>query len=182
MTIKVENQATVPVKDLEGQVQRVIECLPVEHLRGFSRVVFVDRISDPRIDKAMAETLPLLYHPRMPGTTSAFGEVALVVLQQKDASFLKRLAARAQAKAQIAQCVLALVAQHYLVTVSSRKKKGGGIERAAREYVEKYFVVWRDRQAGFRAKLFRPLVPYLEKWQKAARKHYAEQARKKAAS
>jgi hypothetical protein len=81
----------------------------------------------------------------------------------------------------LAQAVLSLAAQHYIVTVSSRKKKGGGVERAAREYVERYFAVWRDRQGGFRAKLFRPLIPYLERWQKSARKYAAEQARKKAA-
>lgn len=181
MAIKVENQSAVAVTDLEGQVQRVVDCVPVEHLRGFTRVVFVDRISDPRLENSLTDTLPLLYHPRMPGVPSAFGEVALAILKQEDQSWLKRMAARAQFKAQIAQCVLALLAQHYLVTVSSRKKKGGGIERAAREYVEKYFVVWRDRQSGLRARLFRPLLPYLERWQKSARKYYAEQARKKAA-
>jgi hypothetical protein len=182
MAIKVENHATVSVKQLEEHVQRVVECVPIEHLRGFSRVVFVDRIDDPRLDKSLTETLPLLYHPKLPGTTSAFGEIALASLKQRDASFLKRLAARAQMRAQITQCVLALLAQHYLITVSSRKKKGGGMERAAREYVEKYAKVWRDRQGGFRAKLFRPLIPYLERWQKSARKYYAEQARKKAAN
>jgi hypothetical protein len=182
MTIKVENRATVRVKELEAQVQRVVECVPIEHLRGFSRVVFVDRIEDPRLEKSLTDTLPLLYHPRMPGTTSAFGEIALAILEQRDAAWIRRLAARAQMRVQIAQCVLALLAQHYMVTVSSRKKNGGGIERAAREYVEKYFTVWRDRQGGLRAKLFRPLVPYLERWQKSARKHYAEQARKKAAN
>lgn len=181
MAIKVENHSSVPVKDLEGQVQRAVECVPVEHLRGFSRFVFVDKIEDPRLDKSLTETLPLLYHPKMPGNASAFGEVALPILQQRDQSWLKRMAAKAQFKAQIAQCVLAILAQHYLVTLSSRKKKGGGIERAAREYVEKYFVVWRDRQSGIRAKLFKPLIPYLERWQKSARKYYAEQARKKAA-
>jgi hypothetical protein len=181
MAIKVENQATIAVKELEDQVQRVVECVPVEHLRGFSRVVFVDRIDDPRLDRDLVDKLPLLYHPRVPGTPAAYGEVALGILLPKDVSWLKRLAARAQLRAVIAQSVLALVAQHHLFTVSSRKKKGGGIERAARDYIEKYSKVWRDRQGGVRAKLFKPLIPYLEKWQKSARKYQAEQARKKAA-
>lgn len=182
MAIKVENSATIPVKALDEQVQRVIECVPVEHLRGFSRIVFVDKISDPRLAKDLTEKLPALYHPRVPGSPSAFGEIALAILQPTNVSLIKKLAAKAQLKALIAQTVLTLLAQHYLVTVSSRKKKGPGIEKAAREYVEKYFKIWRDSQGGLRAKLFRPLVPYLEKWQKTARKYAADQARKKAAS
>jgi hypothetical protein len=181
MAIKVENLSTIAVKNLDEQVQRVVECVPVEHMRGLARVVFVDRIADPRLDAKLTAQLPVLYHPRMPGTPSAFGEIALAILFPPDASAFKRLLARAQSRAMLAQAVLSLAAQHYIVTVSSRKKKGGGVERAAREYVERYFAVWRDRQGGFRAKLFRPLIPYLERWQKSARKYAAEQARKKAA-
>ena len=181
MAIKVENHATIAVKNLEEEVQRVVECVPVEHMRGLSRVVFVDRIEDPRIDAKLAASLPVLYHPRMPGTPSAFGEIALAILFPPDASALKKLLARAQSRALVAQAVLSLAAQHYIVTVSSRKKKGAGVERVAREYIERYFKVWRDRQGGVRARLFRPLIPYLERWQKSARKYAAEQARKKAA-
>jgi hypothetical protein len=182
MAIKVENHASIPVKELETQVQQALDCVPVEHLRGFSRIVFVDRIENPRLERSLTENLPVLYHPRMPGAASAFGEVALAVLQPQDVSWLKRTAARSQARAIIAQSVLSLAAQHYLLTVSSRKKKGPEVERAMREYVKKYFVVWRDRQTGWRARLFRPLVPYLERWQKSAAKYAAEQARKKAAN
>lgn len=182
MAIKVENQASVqvPVKNLDDQVQGVVDCVPVEHLRGLGRIVFVDRISDPRLDKSLTESLPVLYRPRLPGQASASGEIAVAILFPPDASWFKRWMARNQAKAMIAQAVLSLAAQHYLVTLSSRKKKGGGIERAAREYIEKYFKIWRERQSGLRAKLFKPLVPYLERWQKSARKYQAEQARKKA--
>jgi hypothetical protein len=183
MAIKVENAATVqaPVKNVEELIQRAFECVPVEHLRGFSKVVLVDRIEDPRLDAALTANLPVLYRPRMPGQTSASGEIAVAVAFPPDANLLKRLLARGQARALVAQFALSLAAQHYLVTLSSRKKKGGGVERAAREYVEKYFAVWRERQGGLRAKLFKPLIPYLERWQKSARKYQAEQARKKAA-
>ena len=183
MAIKVENRATVtaPVKNLDELIQRALECVPVEHLRGLGRVVLVDRIEDPRLDPSLTANLPVLYRPRMPGQASASGEIALAVVFPPDASLFKRLMARSQARALVAQLALSLAAQHYLVTLSSRKKKGGGIERAAREYVEKYFAVWRDRQGGLRARLFKPLIPYLERWQKSARKYQAEQARKKAA-
>ena len=79
MAIKVEHHASVAIKNLDDQVQRVVECVPVEHLRGLGRVVFVDRIEDQRIDAKLAATLPVLYHPRMPGTPSAFGEIALAI-------------------------------------------------------------------------------------------------------
>src|SRR5262249_2143274 len=77
---KVENQATIAVKNLDDEVQRVVECVPVEHMRGLGRIVFVDRIEDPRLDAKLAATLPVLYHPRMPGTPTAFGEIALPIL------------------------------------------------------------------------------------------------------
>jgi hypothetical protein len=170
MPVRIEYQSTVRVADLEAQIEKALDCVPVEHLRGFGRVRVVDRIDDPRLPKAQTEQLPILYHPRIPGTPSAFGEIALAVVFPTE-SFINR-------KPIIAQYVLTLVAQHYLFTLTSRKKRGGEIERAARDYVQKYFNVWRERQGGLRARLFRPLVPYIEKWQKSIRR---ADARRKAA-
>lgn len=180
MPIKVENRSSMAVKDLEVQIQNAVDCLPAEHLRGFGRILVVDTIRDPRLAVEQTQNLPALYHPRIPGTPAAFGEIALTVLLPK-ATFFKRMAARAQFRASLAVAVFSLAAQHYLVTISSRKKKGGGIERVAREYVDRYFKIWRDRQGGVRARLFRPLIPYLERWQKSVRRRYAEEARKRAA-
>jgi hypothetical protein len=182
MPIKVENRSNVPVKDLEQQINEAFDILPAEHRRGFGRIVVVDRIEDPRLTKEQTENLPLLYRPKMPGLATAFGEIAMGVLRPSDASLLKRIAAKSQGKALIAQSVISLVAQHYYFTLSSRKKKGPEIERAVREYVEKYFKVWRDRQGGLRARIFKPLIPYLERWQKSARKYQIEQAHKKRAA
>ncbi len=138
MAIKVENTATIPVKALEEQVQRAVSCVPVEHLRGFSRVVFVDKITDPRVAKDLADKLPALYHPRVPGTPSAYGEIALAILLPSNVSWLKKLAAKAQTKALIAQTVLTLLAQHYLVTVSSRRRHPDrkGCSRIRREVLQ----------------------------------------------
>ena len=182
MPIKVENRSTVAVKDLEQQINEAFDILPAEHRRGFGRIVVVDRIEDSRLTKEQTENLPLLYRPKMPGLATAFGEIAMGVLRPSEGSFLKRIAAKSQGKALVAQSVISLVAQHYYFTLSSRKKKGPEIERAVREYVEKYFKVWRDRQGGLRAKIFKPLVPYLERWQKSARKYQIEQAHKKRAA
>ena len=38
MAIKVEVLSTIPVRNLESLVQGAVECLPVEHLRGFARI------------------------------------------------------------------------------------------------------------------------------------------------
>jgi hypothetical protein len=179
MPVRIENQSTIQLADLEAQIDKVLDCVPVEHLRGFGRIRVVDRISDPRLPKAQSEILPVLYHPRLPGTPSAFGEIALAVVFPAE-SFFKRLMRRANRKPIVAELVLSLVAQHYLFTLTSRKKKGGEIERAARDYVQKYFKVWRDRQSGLRARLFKPLVPFVERWQKSLRR--AEASRRKAAS
>jgi hypothetical protein len=176
MPVKIEHQSTIPVADLEAQIEKVLDCVPVEHLRGFGRIRVVDRITDPRLPKAQAEQLPVLYHPRVPGTPSAFGEIALAVVFPAESLF-KRLVRRANRKPIIAELVLTLVAQHYLFTLTSRKKKGGEIERAAREYVQRYFKVWRDRQGGLRARLFKPLVPYIERWQKSLRRAHASRGK-----
>ena len=182
MAIKIENRSSIAVKELEAQLQNAADVIPVEHWRGFSRIVVVDRIENARLSKEQTEGLPVLYHPKMPGVASAYGEIALAVLVPDNLSWWKRRMAKAQLKAMLAQSVISIAAQHYIVTLQSRmKKKGPGVEKALREYVERYFVVWRDRQSGLRARLFRPLVPYLEKWQKSARRYQVEQARKKAA-
>jgi hypothetical protein len=177
MPVKIENHATVRVPGLEEQIEKALDCVPVEHLRGFGRVRVVDRIEDPRLPKAQTDQLPILYHPRIPGTPAAFGEIALAVVFPAE-SFLKRLVRRANRKPIVAELALTLAAQHYLFTLTSRKKRGGEIERAARDYVQRYFKVWRDRQGGLRARLFRPLVPLIERWQKSVRR---SQARRKAA-
>jgi hypothetical protein len=180
MSIKVENRSTIAIKHLEKQIERAFDCVPAEHSRGFTRIVIVDRIDDPRHPKDQVVELPFLYHPRIPGMPSAFGEIALATLFPANESWYRRVVRRMQARPLLAQAVLSLAAQHYLITISSRKKKGSGIERAVREYLDKYFRIWRERNGGWRAKVFKPLLPYLEKWQKSARRYMAEQARKKA--
>lgn len=183
MAIKVENTATVEIKDVEAQIQKAVECLPIEHLRGFGKIRVVDRIEDARLPQDQLAKLPVLYRPRLSGASQASGEIALAILLPSDVSFWKRRLAKAQIKPMIAQSVFSIAAQHHIITVSNRKMKDqASVERSVREYVEKYFKIWRERQGGLRAKLFKPLVPYLERWQKSVRKYYAEQARKKASS
>src|SRR4029079_555087 len=133
MPIKVEDRSSIKIPKIEEQINLVIDCVPVEHLRGFTRIVLVDTIEDAPLPREQTEKLPALYRPKTPGMSSAFGEIAVSILVPK-ANPLKRLGARAQLRAIVAQRVLTLVAQHYLITLKSGKKRGGEIERAAREY------------------------------------------------
>jgi hypothetical protein len=47
--------------------------------------------------------------------------------------------------------------------------------------MEKYHQLWREQQGGWRAQLFKPLRPYLDRWARQLRKRYeAEQKRRQA--
>src|SRR5688572_432766 len=123
MPLKIENRSSSPIGGLEQHIAAAAEVVPAEHLRGLSRIVVVDRIDDPRLPKDQAASLPALYFPRVPGSPSAYGEIALGVLLP-EASFFKRFLAKSQLRANLVQCTLLVIAQHHLVTISSRKKAG----------------------------------------------------------
>jgi hypothetical protein len=177
MAIKVENKASLKLpKNTEAVIQSVFDTVPVEHLRGLNRIVLVDRIApDPRIPQNMSD-LPGLYHPRV-GTSQPWCEVALGVLLQSE-GFFKRLAARLNYKPNLAYLIFSLQAQHYYLTLSHGIKKHQ-YESAIKAYIEKHHEVWREKQAGWRAKLFKPLRPYLDKWAKKLQKRYAEEQKRK---
>ena len=179
MAIKVENKSTIKLpKKTEAIIQSVFDTVPVEHLRGLSRVVLVDRITpDPRLPAKLSE-LPGIYYPRQ-GTSQPFCEVALGVLLQSD-GFFKRLAAKLNFKPNLAYLILSLQAQHYHLTLKHGIKKNQ-YEGAIKVYIEKYHGIWREKQAGWRAKLFKPIQPYLNKWAKKLQKRYAEEQRRKSA-
>lgn len=178
MAIKVENQASAKVpRKTEEIIQSALDVVPREHMRGLSRVVLVDTVHpDPRLPIAPGTQLPGLYHPRL-GNDKPWFEVALSALLPRE-SFFKRLASRLNYKANLVGLVLSLQAQHYHLTLSHGIKKHQ-YEGAIRNYVEKYFEVWRQQQGGTRIKLFKPLRPYLEKWSRQLRKKYQEEQRKK---
>ncbi|MBL8167903.1 MAG: hypothetical protein JNJ50_07105 [Acidobacteria bacterium] len=181
MAIKVENQASVKVpKNAEEAIQSALDAVPREHLRGLSKVVLVDRIIPERrvAMPANISELPGLYHPKQ-GPSQPWFEIAVSALLPAD-SFFKRLAARLNFKPNLVYLVLSLQAQHYYLTLSHGIKKNQ-YEGAVRSYVEQYHNAWREKQGGWRVKLFKPLRPFLEKWTKSLRKKYqAEQKRKSA--
>lgn len=179
MSVKIENLTTKPVKNLQINVEKVLAIIPAEHLRGFTRLVFVDLITEPRISAAQRSSLPALYHPKM-GGQMAWGEVAVTVLIPKE-KLSQRLMSRLALKPNIAQVVLSLVAQHYYLTLSKGIKKNQ-LETACRSYAEKYFEKWRENQGGLRMKLTKPFRPFLDRMAKKLSKKYKQEVERKKAT
>jgi hypothetical protein len=183
MSIKIENQASIKLpKKTEETIDSVLETVPREHIRGLSRIVLVDKIvPDSRMPKGAIQNisdLPGLYHPRQ-GNQQPWAEIALGMLLPRD-SFFKRFAGRMNFKPNLAYLVLSLQAQHYFLTLSHGIKKNQ-YEGAIRSYVEQYHKTWREKQSGWRGRLFKPLQPYIEKWVRGLRKKYnVEQKRRRA--
>jgi len=179
MPIKVENKATIKApKKTEETIQSVFEVIPKEHTRNLSKVVLVDKIApDPRIQIPNATDLPGLYHPRQ-GNVQPWCEIALGALLTTSEGFFKRLAARLNFKPNLAYLALSLQAQHYHLTLSHGIKKHQ-YEGAIRSYIERYHEIWREKQAGWRTKLFKPLRPWLDKWARQLRKRYQQEQKQR---
>jgi len=180
MPIRIENKSSrkLPAQT-ESVINSALDVLPREHQRGLTRLVLVDQINpDPRLMAHLnAAELPGLYHPRV-GNEQPWLEVAVNVLLPRQ-GFFKQLAARLNYKLNLVSLLMSLVAQHYHLSFSHGVKKNQ-YERAVRAYIDKYFAIWRERNAGWRAKLFKPVAPYLEKMsRKLKQKYEAEQRRAK---
>ena len=177
--MKIENKATikVPAKP-EEIIESVFEVLPREHLRGMTRVVLVDQIlPDSRMAAANLTDLPGLYHPRQ-GTQQPWCEISVKTLLQGEEGLLKRLAAKLNYKPNLAYLVFSLQAQHYYLTLSHGIKKHQ-YEGAIRSYVEQHHRSWREKQSGWRGRIFKPIQPFLDRWARKLKKRYDEEKRKK---
>jgi hypothetical protein len=178
MAIKIDNKATLkcPAKT-ETIINSALDVIPREHMRGLQRIVLVDFIApqQQRIHIPNASDLPGMYHPRQ-GTEQPFFEIALGVLLPSSKGFFQKLAARLNYKINLIGLVHSLQAQHYHLTLSHGVKKNQ-YEKAVRSYMEKYFEVWRERNGGWRAKVFKPFKPLIERWSKKLRKRYAAEQR-----
>lgn len=179
MPLKIENQNTLNINfaKLQKHLEAVLEVIPPEHTRGLTKIVVVDQIGEPRLDPKQRAELPGLYHPKMPGS-APWLEIALRPLLPKE-SFWKRIGGRLSFKPNVTGVMLSLIGQHYHLTLVHGVKKGQ-YEQAVRAYVEKQFAEYNRRRGGWRAKLFKPIQPLLEKWAKKLKKRYDEEARKKA--
>lgn len=179
MAIKIDNQASIKLPpNTEQIINSALEVIPREHMRGLNRVVIVDFIStqQQRVQIPNATELPGIYHPRI-GNEQPYFEIALGVLIPSSKGFFQRLAAKLNYKVNLVGIIHSLQAQHYHLTLSHGIKKHQ-YEKVIRSYMEKYFEIWRERNAGWRSKIFKPLQPLIEKWSKKLKKRYEEEQRK----
>src|ERR1044071_2193313 len=137
MAIKIEDQSSRKLpKGIPTQIEKMLESIPREHLRGIERLRLVNTINDPRLKTQQQRTdLPGLYHPRQ-GAQPAWLEVAVDVLLPKSKPLFKRLIPRLSFKGNLAAVIFSLVGQHYYLTLRHSIRKGQ-LETAVRNYTEK---------------------------------------------
>jgi len=177
MAIKIENTSTVSMpRNTIAHIQKIIETIPREHLRGIDRLRLVDIISDPRSRFEQASQLPGLYHPRQ-GTQAAWLEVSTKVLLPPKRPFFKQILPRISFKGNLASVIFSLAGQHYYLTLRHSVKKGQ-IEPSVRAYTEKYLKLWSENQHSLRTRIFKPLQPTFERWAKALQRQAAKERKK----
>ncbi|HEX8289757.1 MAG TPA: hypothetical protein VF556_17380 [Pyrinomonadaceae bacterium] len=180
--IRIENQASFELpKETETQINKILDFLPIEHLRGLEKVRLVDFINDPRLknmDVPVKGDLPGLYHPKM-GTQNAWLELSMGALLQPTENFSKRWMAKSSFKGNLAGMIFSLVGQHYYLTLRHSVKKQS-LEPQIRQYAEKNLKAWSETQQvnNFRTKMLKPFRPYIEKWAKWLNKKALEAQKK----
>ncbi|MGB7208037.1 MAG: hypothetical protein WBD27_05195 [Pyrinomonadaceae bacterium] len=168
--IRVENQATFTLpKDTEAHIEKVMDFLPTEQIRGLEKIRLVDFINDPRLknlDTPIKGDLPGLYHPRQ-GNQVPWLELSMGALLQPTEGFAKKWMAKSSFKGNMAGLLFSLVGQHYYLTLRHSIKKQS-LEPQIRQYAEKNLRAWSEKQNvnSFRAKLFKPFRPMIERWAK----------------
>jgi hypothetical protein len=168
--VRIENQATFPLPPYtEDHIKKVLDFLPIEHLRGLERVKLVDFINDPRLknmETPLKGDLPGLYHPKA-GNQGAWLEMSMGALLQPTEGFAKKWMAKSGFKGNLAGLAFSLVGQHYYLTLKHSVKKQS-LEPQIRQYAEKNLRAWsaQNEQNSLRAKIFKPFRPMLERWAK----------------
>ncbi len=180
--IRIENKASFPLpKGTEENIIKVLDFLPVEQIRGVEKIKLVDYINDPRLknlDTPLKGDLPGLYHPRQ-GNQAPWMEMSMGALLQPTETFIKKFMAKSSFKGNLAGLIFSLVGQHYYLTLRHSVKKGG-LEPQIRQFAEKNLRAWSEKQNAnsFRAKLFKPFRPALERWAKWLNKKAADAKKK----
>jgi hypothetical protein len=180
--VRVENQASFDLpKDTEATILKIVDFLPTEHVRGLERIRLVDFINDPRLknmETPVKGDLPGLYHPRA-GNQAPWVEVSMGALLQPTESWGKKMMAKSAFKGNLAGLIFSLVGQHYYLTLRHSVKKQS-LEPQIRQYAEKNLKSWSaaNENTGFRARLFKPFRPTLERWAKWLNKKAAESQKK----
>ncbi len=176
--VKIDNQSALQLpKGAIEHINKVLDYLPTEHIRGLDRVKLVDYISDPRLKNAdlpVKGDLPGLYHPRQ-GNQAPWMEMSMGALLQPNEGFAKKFMAKTSFKGNIAGLIFSLIGQHYYLTLRHSVKKQS-LEPQIRQYAEKNLRTWSEKQSAgsARAKFFKPFRPALERWAKWLNKKAAD--------
>ena len=178
-TLKIDNQATITLpKDSEAFLNKALEIIPQEHVRGLAYLRLVDVIVEPRLRAIpQASNLPGLYHPKQ-GTQQPWLEIAAGVLLPPQEGWIKRIAAKSSFKRNLVALSYSLIAQHYHLTFRHSVKKTQ-LEGVVKSYTEKYLRVWAEKNQSRRARWLKPLQPTFEKWVKALQKKQVAYDKKK---
>ncbi|MDQ3088706.1 MAG: hypothetical protein M3Q78_08920, partial [Acidobacteriota bacterium] len=165
-------------KGAEENINKIIAFLPAEHIRGLERIRLVDFINNPQLKNMpvpIKGDLPGLYHPKVQNK-NAWLEISTGALLQPTEGFGKRWMAKTSFKSNLAGLIFSLVAQHYYFTLRHSVKKQN-LEPQIRQYAQKNLKDWSEKQSenSKRAKLFKPLRPYMERWAKWLNKKAAAQ-------
>ena len=177
--LKIENQSSIDLpKGAEENINKIIAFLPAEHIRGLERIRLVDFINNPQLKNMpvpIKGDLPGLYHPKVQNK-NAWLEISTGALLQPTEGFGKRWMAKTSFKSNLAGLIFSLVGQHYYLTLRHSVKKGS-LEPQIRQYAQKNLKDWSEKQSenSKRAKLFKPLRPYMERWAKWLNKKAAAQ-------
>src|ERR1044071_5599416 len=175
--IEIEEGVHLPAKS-QNQIEKILECLPREHLRGVERIKLVNGISDPRVKHLQQHTdLPGLYHPKQ-GAQAAWLEIAAGVLLPRSNPLTKRIMPRLSFRGNLAASVFSLRGQHYYLT-GRHSIKRSQIEAAVRSYTEKHLRAWHERQHTLRSRIFKPFQPTLERWGRSLQKRAAAERKRK---
>ena len=180
--VRIDNQAGFPLpKDVEQHMNKVLDFLPTEHIRGLDKIKLVDYINDPRLknmDVPIKGDLPGLYYPRA-GNQPPYIELSMAALLQPTEGFAKKWMAKQSFKGNVAGLIFSLVGQHYYLTLRHSVKRQS-LEPQIRQYAEKNLRSWSEKQTvnNFRAKLFKPLRPTIERWAKWLNKKAAAAQKK----
>jgi hypothetical protein len=182
VAIKIENQVERKLpNETIAHIESAFDSLPREHTRGLERIRLVELINEPRLRGTFQSSeLPGLYHPRQ-GPKGPWLEIALGVLLPSDKPVHKRIIPRLSFKGNLSATLFSLIGQHYNFTLKHSLKKTQ-LEPAIRAYTEKQLKAFNEKKHSFRARLFKPLQPTLERWAKGLQKRAAAEKKKSLSS
>ncbi len=179
--IRIENASALPLpKDTEANINKILDFLPVEQIRGLEKIKLVDLIDDPRLKnvEVVKGNLPGLYHPRA-GNQAPWMEMSMAALLQPTEGFVKKYMAKSSFKGNLAGLMFSLIGQHYYLTQRHSVKRQS-LEPQIRQYAEKNLRKWSEKQGegSWRGKIFKPFRPHLERWARWLNKKAAESQKK----